>query len=143
MKIFFFLLGALLVGTAGLFAQTNVYYVDVNGNDGNVGSKEKPFATLNKANAVVNAGDTVWIRGGVYNLRDTIYVKTYNISAGIHLTASGESDDKRIHYLAYPGERPIFDGTNLLVGEGYDHYDGTIKVYSTPRQSWSKQNTCT
>lgn len=113
---------------------SNVYYVAVDGNDGNDGSMENPFATLNKANAVVNAGDTVWIRGGIYNLSDTTYVKTYNISAGIHLTVSGESDDKRIHYLAYPGERPIFDGTNLLIGEGYDHYDGTIESvqYTSP-----------
>src|SRR5690554_6677732 len=130
-KKFMFVLG-LALSAAQAFG--SVYYVATDGNDGNPGSKSKPFASLNKANAVVTAGDTVLIRGGVYYLRDTVYVKTYNISAGIHLTASGESDDKRIHYLAYPGERPIFDGTNLLVGGGYDHYDGTIESveYTSP-----------
>lgn len=130
-KKFMFVIG-LALSAAQAFG--SVYYVATDGNDGNPGSKAKPFASLNKANVVVTAGDTVWIRGGVYYLRDTVYVKTYNISAGIHLTASGESDDKRIHYLAYPGERPIFDGTNLLVGGGYDHYDGTIESveYTSP-----------
>ena len=46
-----------------------VYYVAVDGSDSAAGSKEKPFASLNKANAVVAAGDTVWIRGGVYTRR--------------------------------------------------------------------------
>ena len=104
-----------------------VYYVATDGDDSAAGSKEKPFASLNKANSVVTAGDTVWIRGGIYDLNDTIYYKRYRMTAGILLTASGESDDNRIHYLAYPGERPIFDGANLPVGQGHSHSDaGTI-----------------
>ncbi|MCQ2050433.1 MAG: DUF1565 domain-containing protein, partial [Candidatus Saccharibacteria bacterium] len=65
----------------------SVYYVATDGKDTNAGSKEKPFATLNKANAVVQAGDTVWIRGGVYNLKDTVYYQRYQMTAGILLTA--------------------------------------------------------
>ena len=42
-----------------------VYYVATDGSDSAAGSKDKPFATLNKANKVVAAGDTVWIRGGI------------------------------------------------------------------------------
>lgn len=42
-----------------------VYYVATDGDDNAAGSKDKPFASLNKANAVVHAGDTVWIRGGI------------------------------------------------------------------------------
>lgn len=41
-----------------------VYYVAPAGKNTNKGTKDSPFATLNKANSVVNAGDTVWIRGG-------------------------------------------------------------------------------
>ena len=111
-----------------------VYYVATDGNDGNAGSKDKPFATLNKANAVVAAGDTVWIRGGVYDLHDTVFYARYKMTAGILLTASGESDDNRIHYLAYPGERPIFDAANLPVAIGTDHSDGTPEgaMYTSP-----------
>ncbi|WP_405341319.1 right-handed parallel beta-helix repeat-containing protein [Fibrobacter sp.] len=111
-----------------------VYYVAVDGSDSAAGSKDKPFASLNKANTVVQPGDTVWVRGGVYDLNDTVFFARYKMTAGILLTASGESDDKRIHYLAYPGERPIFDGANLPVGEGEEHSDGTPAgaMYTSP-----------
>ena len=104
------------------------------GSDANAGSLAKPFATLNKANAVVHAGDTVWVRGGIYDLHDTVFYVRYKMTAGILLTSSGESDDKRIHYLAYPGERPFFDGANLPVGIGTDHSDGTPAgaMYTSP-----------
>ena len=111
-----------------------VYYVATDGSDSNAGSKDKPFATLNKANKVVAAGDTVWIRGGIYDLHDTVFYSRYKMTAGILLTASGESDDNRIHYLAYPGERPIFDATNLPVATGGEHSDGTPEgaMYTSP-----------
>ncbi len=111
-----------------------VYYVATDGSDANAGSMAKPFATLNKANEVVHAGDTVWVRGGVYDLHDTVFYARYKMTAGILLTASGESDDQRIHYLAYPGERPIFDGANLPVAEGIEHSDGTPAgaMYTSP-----------
>lgn len=83
---------------------SSVYYVAVDGSDSNVGTKEKPFASLNKANDVVMAGDTVWIRGGVYDLNDTVFYKEYEMTAAILLTASGESDSNRIHYFAYPNK---------------------------------------
>ena len=111
-----------------------VYYVATDGKDDNAGSKDKPFATLNKANSVVAAGDTVWIRGGVYDLHDTVFFARYKMTAAILLTASGESDDKRIHYLAYPGERPILDAANLPVALGEEHSDGTPEgaMYTSP-----------
>ncbi len=111
-----------------------VYYVATDGSDNATGTKEKPFATLNKANKVVTAGDTVWVRGGVYDLNDTVFFARYQMTAGILLTASGESDDNRIHYLAYPGERPVFDGANLPVGIGREYSDGTPAnaMYTSP-----------
>lgn len=111
-----------------------VYYVAPDGSDADAGSIAKPFASLNKANSVVKAGDTVWVRGGIYDLNDTVFYARYKMTAGILLTASGESDGKRIHYLAYPGERPIFDGTNLPVAEGVEHGDGTPEgaMYTSP-----------
>lgn len=126
-KKFFFSLGLAMMA-AQAFGAT--YYVAVGGNDNAVGSKEKPFASLNKANDVVKAGDTVWVRGGVYDLNDTVYYKRYEMTAGILLTASGESDDKRIYYFAYPGERPIFDGTNLPIGQACKN-KGTIDSVMT------------
>lgn len=109
-----------------------VYYVATDGSDNNEGSKEKPFATLKKANAVVNAGDTVWIRGGTYYLRDTTYVRNDGMSAGVFLNKSGTSDDNRIHYLAYPGEQPVFDGSKLLIGQAYGHTGSVDSTMYTP-----------
>ena len=130
-RIFTFALGYALSAAHAFGA---VYYVATDGKDSNAGSKDKPFATLNKANKVVSAGDTVWIRGGIYDLKDTVFYERYKMTAGILLTASGESDDNRIHYLAYPGERPIFDAANLPVAIGTDHSDGTPEgaMYTSP-----------
>ena len=43
------------------------YYVDgTNGNDGNPGTINQPWQTINKANSTLQAGDTVHMRGGTY-----------------------------------------------------------------------------
>ena len=58
-----FLLALVLALAAQAFGA--VYYVATDGDDNAAGSKDKPFASLNKANKVVAAGDTVWIRCGI------------------------------------------------------------------------------
>ena len=128
----FLLMAGIAIAAAQAFGA--VYYVATDGSDNNAGTKAKPFASLNKANTVVHAGDTVWIRGGVYELTTTVFFSRYNMTAAILLTTSGESDDNRIHYLAYPGERPIFDGANLPVGSGIKESDGTPEgaMYTSP-----------
>ena len=55
-KKFFLALGLALT-TAQAFGA--VYYVATDGSYSAAGTKDKPFASLNKANAVVLAGDTV------------------------------------------------------------------------------------
>ena len=125
---------ALVFAIAAAQSLGAVYYVATDGSDADAGSFAKPFASLNKANSIVKAGDTVWVRGGIYDLNDTVFYARYKMTAGILLTASGESDDKRIHYLAYPGERPVFDASNLPVAIGTDHSDGTPEgaMYTSP-----------
>jgi len=61
---------ALLLKIPLSYIFSTVYYVAVNGKDANSGTLTKPFATLQKAQEKVNAGDTVYIRGGVYLLND-------------------------------------------------------------------------
>jgi hypothetical protein len=42
-----------------------VYYINTAGNDGNTGTKNKPFQTINKVNGLrLKAGDTVYLRSG-------------------------------------------------------------------------------
>ena len=96
-------------------ASGSTYYVSPAGSDDAAGTIAAPFASLNKANSVVTAGDTVWIRGGTYYPTDTTYVKNDNFTAGIFLNKSGTGDDKRIYYWAYPGEKPVFDFSGMPV----------------------------
>lgn len=73
------------------------YYMDPNtGNDGNAGTKALPWKTLTAKVNTLTAGDTLFLRGGIYFERITI-------------TAAG-SADKPIRVIAYPGETPIIDG---------------------------------
>ena len=81
-KKFIFALGTVLsVALSAAQAFGAVYYVATDGSDSAAGSKDKPFATLNKANKVVHAGDTVWIRGGIYDLNDTVFLSSSAESA--------------------------------------------------------------
>lgn len=86
------------------------YYVATNGNDNNPGTIEKPFATLMKAQKAANAGDTVFIRGGVYN--NLTISTTYNVGkTPYHYVL--EFDKSGITYRGYGSEIPVFDFSNI------------------------------
>jgi len=93
------------------------YYLAPGGNDAAPGSMDAPFATLQKAVSVAAAGDTVWIRGGTYQITTPA-----TSGAGVNFTKSGTSDSSRIKYWAYPGEHPLFDFSKMTVSTtGYTH----------------------
>ena len=89
------------------------FYIAPDGNDATGdGSVSAPFATLMKAQQVVEGGDTVFARGGTYYLKESDI--TFTVSLGPYkivnyFNKSGSSVSKRIHYWAYPGEKPVFD----------------------------------
>jgi hypothetical protein len=83
------------------FAST--YFVSPTGNDSGSGTIGQPFLTIPKAYSVAVAGDTIYVRGGLYT-----------VSATISLSKSGTSA-KRYYLLAYPGERPILDCSTMAV----------------------------
>lgn len=84
--------------------EKNTYYIAVNGNDGNSGTKESPFATLEGARDAIRilknssslpeGGITVFIRGGVYQL-----VKTFLLEE-----CDSGTPEKAIVYSAYRDE---------------------------------------
>lgn len=80
------------------------YYVAVNGNDDNDGTEGKPFKTIEKAISLVQPGETIYVRGGRYELLSTISV-----------SESGRGD-AMITLKAYPGERPILDFSGQELG---------------------------
>lgn len=85
------------------------YYVDGTGGDNNdPGTFSEPWQTINKANSILQAGDTVYIRSGTYNnVRDAevnCIRPTNNGSAGNPIT-----------YIAYNDETVIITGRALYV----------------------------
>lgn len=97
----------------GLFMATSCnqesgYYVSTSGNDSDPGTREKPFATLQKAVEVVRSDlqskqpsdITVYLHGGVYQLEEPVIFKPED---------SGR-DNFQVIYKAMPGEEPIMSG---------------------------------
>ncbi len=92
----------LLATTAPVVAAT--YYVSPTGSDDNIGSLNQPFRTVRQAVSVVQGGDEIYLRGGVYYLDQTIRI----------VRASGTSAQPT-KLWAYPGEEPILDGSRFSV----------------------------
>jgi hypothetical protein len=79
-------------------------FVSTTGNDttGAIDRIDLPFRTIPKAISVAMAGDTIYVRGGVY-------VST----AQITLSTNGLDTTKRSCLMGYPGERPILDFSSM------------------------------
>src|SRR5882757_182314 len=72
---------ALLLGIAIAPAQLDLlaadYYVaPTGGSDANAGSLIAPFGTISHAITVAGAGDTIYLRGGTYNLSSTLSINS-------------------------------------------------------------------
>lgn len=109
-KVFFLL----LVITCPL-ASAKTFYVSTTGDNTFQGTITQPWATLAKAISMAYAGDTIYVRGGIY------YMTSRN---GITLDPSGGvghdgTISEPICYLAYPGEYPIFDCSGYPVDQTY------------------------
>ncbi|MCO8272816.1 sigma-70 family RNA polymerase sigma factor [Actinoplanes sp. TRM 88003] len=76
-------------------------YVAPGGSDQGDGSLGKPYATLDKAAEVVRPGQTIALRGGVYD-----------VSSEISISVNGTSA-RRITVSNYRDERPILDAAGL------------------------------
>lgn len=98
---------------------SHTYFVAVDGNDSNEGSIEKPFASLRKAQSLVEPGDTVYIREGVYKLSNSdIMGVEENLYNCVFLMDKDGSRDARICYFGYPGEKCVFDLSEVVPSEG-------------------------
>ncbi|MDR7211591.1 right-handed parallel beta-helix repeat-containing protein [Flavobacterium piscis] len=89
-------------------AYSAVYYVAQNGKDINAGTIKSPVETIKKAQALAKSGDTVYIRGGVYKMREEQIAQYYKI--WVFVT---KLDKDGISYLAFPNETPIFNYANI------------------------------
>ncbi len=74
-----------------------IFHVDgTNGDDGNVGSRNRPWRTLEHALENIRGGDVVEIAGGIYRM------------PLIRFGPAGEGPDRMTVFQAAPGERVIF-----------------------------------
>jgi len=89
-------------------ARAAEFFVAPDGKDDQPGTKEQPFATINRAQEAANAGDTVFIRGGKYAVREEQAPRKGLYAEFVSLTKSGKADAP-IRYWAFPGEQPVFD----------------------------------
>lgn len=105
------------IASAEASGQTPVpqeFYVSLSGSDGNNGSRNRPFATLARARDAIRAARkldprgrdfTVWIRGGIYRLREPVVFGLEDSAPPGH----------SITYGAAAGEDPVFSsGVSLL-----------------------------
>ncbi len=79
-----------------------IFYVATNGADTNPGTLASPWRTIQHAANTLAPGDTVYVRGGVYNER-------------VRVNVSGTNGGGFITFAAYPSETPIIDGTGIKV----------------------------
>lgn len=115
------LLGLIII--VPMAAQNKTYYIDPKGDDNNIGTEKFPFATLVKAQGVVQPGDIVYINEGVYVVEadQTPMIVDAVYHCVFHMNKSGEAG-KLISYVSNPknSSRPVFDlskvkPTNLRV----------------------------
>lgn len=95
------------------------YFVAPGGDDASAGTLAQPFRTLGKAAALLQAGDTCWLRAGVY--RETVR------------PANSGDAGKPIRFAAYKGEAVTISGADPLAGE-WTRQQGDIYKLATDRK---------
>jgi hypothetical protein len=85
-------------------ANARNWYVATNGSDTGTGSESDPFLSIVKAVSMVQTGETIFVRGGTYNLVATIVI------------AKSGSNVSPISLFAFPGEHPILDFSGQSFG---------------------------
>lgn len=101
----FFSLDSPSVVFADTINSSHTYYVSPSGDDDGDGTLKSPWKTIQKAADSLEAGETVFVREGVYEEFITI-------------NRSGSAEEGYITFKAYPGETPIVDGENLTISSG-------------------------
>ena len=95
------------------------YYVSPSGFDGASGALNQPFQTIQKAASVMVAGDTAYIRGGVY--RETV------------TPANSGAESAPVTFMPYNGEPVTVSGADVIPANSWTLSSGSI--YKAP-MSW-------
>lgn len=103
-KVIIFLALGFVIFSDTLYAQK---YIAPDGDDANPGTIEQPFATFSKAISEVAPGDTIYVRGGIYELTDTIFITA--VKSG--------TENQLITLTAYKNEVPVLDFSDQRFGD--------------------------
>jgi len=103
----------LLLGLPGACLTGKELFVAPDGSDDQAGTLARPLASLMKAQALAAAGDTVWIRGGVYKLKPSQVAREQRAWTYIHFFDKSGKPGQPIRYWAYRDEKPIFDASEV------------------------------
>ena len=103
-------------------AAAKTYYVAIDGKDTNPGTEAQPFATMQKAVNVMQAGDTTLVKNGTYT-------KYADVGAFVRFVRSG-TQTAWITLKTYPGHKPkivspvwnafLMDRTNFIEVNGFE-----------------------
>ncbi len=96
----------ILLLLSALTAAGKSVYVAPTGSDSWPGTIDSAYRTITKAISSVSAGDTIWMRGGVYITTATITI------------AKNGSPSAFYNLWAYPGERPVLDFSSMTESSG-------------------------
>jgi hypothetical protein len=78
-------------------------YVSPNGDDTNPGTLDFPLRNISSAISKALAGDTIYLRGGIYSLTTRVSI------------SKNGSQNSRYHLFAYNEEKPILDFSSMAV----------------------------
>ena len=114
-----FVMGALVLLLTVSQLTCAVYFVDVNSpkaSDANPGTDELPFKTINRAAQLVQPGDVVVVKAGIYREH-------------VRLTRSGKPGAP-ITFIADPPGSVILTGSDPITG--WERVDGNAPIYRVP-----------
>ena len=122
------------LGIDPITASAADFYVSPQGDDNAVGSKQQPFATLQRARDEVRAIKaetkepiTVWLRGGTYYLEKPLELGPED---------SGTAQCP-ITYAAFPGEKPVINGGRPITGWKADQQGRwTVEIPEVKQGRW-------
>ena len=116
-----------LLAVAGML-EAQTYYVDKNhasASDSNPGTESQPWATIQHAAETLVAGETVYIRAGVY------YENIYFDNSG--------TEGNFIVFSAYAGEKPVIDGTGVTESQnGMIINQSYLKITRLEIRNWEE-----
>lgn len=135
-----------------LEGQAKIIYMATTGNDGNPGTVEQPLASFKKAYSLLNPGDTIYIRGGIYKITpEQVMNDTDPIYTDVFYLDKEGTPEKPLAIMGFPRERVIFDlkeirpakrVTAFCVKGDFHHFKNFEVIHTQVTQAGHTQSEC-